>query len=161
MRRIMVLCGPSHSGKSTFAKRFKKQFTVISSDEIRKAMTGSYEISEKDDVVWKVFAARKNLALKRGENIILDACHLSKKARQHSLEDVDNRYGKTCIVFDLPFRVLKERCVREKRMTPATLEEIRNAFEKPTRRELLECGFDEVYFIREKKRKDASHIART
>ena len=144
---IIVLCGPSHSGKSTFAQRFAHQFCVINSDEIRKRLTGRPAPSEREDSVWAEFADRKRRALRDGRNIILDACHLTRKARQHSLEDVDARYRKVCAVFDLPFSAIRERCVREKGMALARVRRIWRRFEKPTQRELLQHGFDEAYFI--------------
>lgn len=146
-RQIIVLCGPSHSGKSTFARRFANGFTIISSEEIRKKLTGKLELSEHEDAVWAEFSARKRSALRAGQNIILDACHLSSRARQHALEDVDDRYRKICVVFDCPFRVIKKRCLRARRMSLAAVRKIWNQFEKPTRQELLEEGFDDVYFM--------------
>jgi len=147
VKRFIVLCGPSHSGKSTFAKRFKNHFTIISSDQIRKTLTGSYAISEKDDLVWEEFAARKDRALRKGKNIILDACHLSKRARRHALEGVDERYIKTCFAFDCPFPVIKKRCLKEGRMPVSKVRIIWLKFQKPTLRELKKLGFDEVYFL--------------
>lgn len=145
-KQIVVLCGPSHSGKSTFAQRFADQFSVINSDDIRNELTGKCALSEHEDSVWAEFSARKEHALRAGRNIILDACHLTRKARQHSLEDVDGRYRKICMVFDLPFSVIKERCVREKRMTLQAVRQMWRRFKKPAQQELLEDGFDEAYF---------------
>jgi len=146
-RLIVVLCGPSHSGKSTFARRFANGFTIINSDDVRKSLTGNPELSEHESSVWAEFSARKRIALRAGQNVILDACHLSSKARRHALEKVDDRYRKLCVVFDCPFHVIKKRCLRERRMSLAVAREIWNLFEKPTLQELLQEGFDEAYFI--------------
>jgi len=146
-RLIVVLCGPSHSGKSTFARRFANGFTIINSDDVRKSLTGNPELSEHEGSVWAEFSARKHIALRAAQNIILDACHLSSKARQHALEDVDDTYRKICIVFDCSFHVIKKRCLRERRMSLAVAREIWNRFKKPTLQQLLQEGFDEVYFI--------------
>jgi protein phosphatase len=147
-KQIIVLCGASHSGKSTFAQRFGDRFTIISSDAIRKEITGKYALSEDEDSVWAEFSARKERALRAGRNIVLDACHLSKKGRRHSLEGVNGGYRKICVVFDLPFSVIKERCIRENRMPLATVREIWKRFKKPTKEELLKDGFDEAHFVR-------------
>ena len=146
-KQIIVLCGPSHSGKSTFARRFANRFTITSSEDIRKKLTGKHELSEHEDAVWAEFSARKKDALKADQNIVLDACHLSPKARQHALEKVDGRYRKICIVFNCPFHVIKKRCLREKRLSLAVVRGIWNKFKKPTKQELLQQGFDEVYLI--------------
>jgi len=146
-RLIVVLCGPSHSGKSAFARRFANGFTIINSDDVRKSLTGNPELSEHEGSVWAEFSARKHIALRAGQNIILDACHLSSRARRHALEDVDDTHRKICIVFDCPFHVIRKRCLRERRISLAVAREIWNRFEKPTLQELLREGFDEVYFI--------------
>jgi len=146
-RLIVVLCGPSHSGKSTFARRFANGFTIINSDDVRKNLTGNPELSEHEGSVWAEFSARKRIALRAGRNVILDACHLSSKARRHALEKVDDRYRKLCIVFDCPFHVIKKRCLRERRMSLAVARDIWNRFKKPTLEDLLQENFGEVYFI--------------
>jgi len=144
---IVVLCGPSHSGKSTFARRFAKGFTVVSSDDVRKSPTGKSELSEHEGSVWAEFSASKRRALRAGHDIILDASHLSTRTRRHALEDVDDRYRKVCVVFDRPFHVIEKRCLRERRMSLRVVREIWKRFKKPTRQELLQEGFDEVYFM--------------
>jgi predicted kinase len=148
-KQIIVLCGPSHSGKSTFARRFAGRFRIISSDEIRRdlTLTKKPEPSQNEDSVWAEFSARKRAAMRAGEHIVLDVCNLSPKARRHALEDVDAGYRKVCVVFDRPFRMLRERCLREKRISLAVVREIWQQFRKPTKQELLKQGFDEVYFV--------------
>ncbi|HUU16660.1 MAG TPA: AAA family ATPase [Sedimentisphaerales bacterium] len=83
---LVVLCGPSHAGKSTFAKRLSGNFTIISSDEIRKRLSVSFNGAELEEKVWDTFESAKCKALKEERNVILDACHISKRARWHSLQ---------------------------------------------------------------------------
>lgn len=142
-KQFIVLCGPSHSGKSTFAKKMLG-FTVISSSAIRKAVTGSYRRGRQEASVWKKLAKRKRDALRSGKNIILDACHLSERARKHSVEGVDESYWKACIVFDCSFKVIKERYLKAKRMNLARVRDVFNRFKKPSKGELKNLGFDEV-----------------
>lgn len=150
-RMLIVLCGPSHAGKSTFAKRLSGNFTIISSDEIRKRLTGSFRSSKDETKVWNVFESVKCKALKGGGNVVLNACHISKRARWHSLQGPNAHHRKICVVFDLPFRAIRERCLKEKRVSLEEAERIWRDFQKskPTREELRNQGFGEVYFVKE------------
>jgi len=63
--KLIVLCGPSHAGKTTLAQRLCRSFTVISSDEIRKRLPGSFEGSKRETKVWNAFESMKCEALKK------------------------------------------------------------------------------------------------
>ena len=147
--KLIVLCGPSHTGKSAFARKLRRNFTIISSDEIRKRLTGSFRSSKNETKVWNIFESLKCKALKEGGNVVLDACHISKRARRHSLQGPNGHHRKICVVFDLPLRTIQQRCLKEKRMSLEEAERMWEDFQnsKPTPEELRSQGFDEVYFI--------------
>ncbi len=107
---------PGEDGKTTFAQSLGDGFRVISSDEIRKRLRGCSTDAERGARVWETFEALKCKALKEGHDVILDACHISQRARWHSLQGPNGSHKKVCIVFDLPFRIVRARCLREKRL---------------------------------------------
>ena len=146
---LVVLSGPSHAGKSTFSRRFQKDFTVISSDKIREELQSSFGDPEIEARVWNIFESTKCKALDEGRNIILDACHMSPQARWHSLQGTNERHRKICVVFELPFRTIRDRCLKAKRLPLEEAEGMWKAFQesKPTTEKLKELGFDEVYFV--------------
>ena len=146
---LVVLCGPSHSGKTTFAKKLRGNFTIISSDEIRGRLSKSFNGAELEREVWDAFESAKCKALKEGHNVVLDACHMSERARQHSLQGPNSHHRKICVVFDLPFRTIRERCLGEKGMSLREVERMWRDFQKdrPTRKGLKLQDFDEVCFV--------------
>jgi len=146
---LIVLCAPSHAGKSAFARKLRRNFTITNSDEIRKRLTGSFRSSKDETKVWNIFESMKCKALKGGGNVVLDACHISKRARWHSLQGPNAHHRKICVVFDSPFGTIKARCLKEKRMSLEEAERMWEDFQnsKPTAKELKREGFDEVYFI--------------
>jgi len=148
---VIVLCGPSHTGKSAFARKLRRNFTIISSDEIRKRLTGSFRSSKDETKVWNFFESMKCKALKGGGNVVLDACHISKRARWHSLQALNAKHRKICVVFDLPLQAVRERCLKEKRVSLEEVERMWKDFQnsKPTPEELRSQGFDEVYVVKE------------
>lgn len=151
--RLIVLCGPSHAGKTTLARRLRKSFTVISSDEVRKRLRlpGSLEGSKHETRVWNVFESIKCEALRKKRNIVLDACHMSRRARWHSLQGPNAHHVKICVVFDVPFRTVRKRCLKQKRVPLKEVERMWLGFQnsKPTEHELRLQGFDEAYFVKD------------
>jgi len=148
---LVVLCGPSHSGKSTFARKSCKGFRVISSDRIRKRLKKRFHSDKREPEVWKAFDKQKRRAVRDGYDIVVDACHMSEKARRHSVEGVNRRYKRICIVFGLPLNTIRERCLKARRMPMKEAERMWRAFRhnQPTVQELKQLGFDEVYFIKQ------------
>ena len=64
--RLVILSGLPGSGKSTFVKDYSEQakkegynVVVISSDEIRKQVAGSYGNMNHENLVWASFYKRK------------------------------------------------------------------------------------------------------
>ena len=157
--KLIVLCGPSHAGKTTFAQRLRDGFTIISPDGIREHLSVSFRNSKREAEAWDIYETVKCKALKEGYNVILDACHISKRARWHSLQGPNAQHRKICVVFDLPFRTIRERCLKEKRVSLEEVERMWKDFQKnkPTAKELKRQGFDEIYFI---KRHRPVHIMR-
>lgn len=151
---LIVLSGPSHAGKSTLAKEISEvgeNFHIISPDQIRKQLSVSFGVPEYEAKVWNIYESMKRKVLENGHNIILDACHMSEQARWHSLQRENSNFRKICIVFDLPLRTIRERCIREKRLPLKEAERMWEAFQKskPTQQGLKRLGFDEVYFVYE------------
>ena len=148
---LVVLCGPSHAGKSTFAARFCKGFTVVSSEQIRRRLTGSASWSPREEEIWKTFESEKRRALREGRGVVLDACHITKRARWHALQGPNERHRKVCVVFDLPLATILQRCARDRRLSLEEAERMWRAFQacKLTTAELKRERFDEVLWVRE------------
>jgi predicted kinase len=149
--RLLVLCGPSHAGKSTFAEQHCRGFTVIGSDRIRRGLTGRCPRSRREARTWEAFEQQKQEALRNGRDVLLDACHLSTRARWHSLQGPNGGHRKVCIVFDLPLEAILARRRRTGRVALGEVERMWQAFQasKPTAGELRRLGFDEMHLVRQ------------
>jgi hypothetical protein len=96
----------------------------------------------------------KRYVFKHGDNVILDACHMSKKARRHALRDVPPKYSSICVLLDVPWKVARTRCLQSGRLP---LKEVRRMWlvfqrKKPSLYELKQAGFAEVYVLKSSRR---------
>ena len=152
---LVDLCGPSHAGKTTFAQRLVEvgnNFEIISPDKIRKQLSIGFQDSRYESRVWDIYESMKRKALEKGCNVVLDACHITEKARWHALQGPNQHHRKICVVFDLPLRTVMERCDKEKRVSSKEVRRMWQAFQrsKPSPQELKLQGFDDVCFIKER-----------
>ena len=143
-REIVVMCGVSHSGKTTYAKNRYPKYRYINSDEIRIGMFNSRKISNNESVVWSMFSRKKFDAINKGENIVLDACHISSTSRYHALNGVPSNYKKVLVLMDTSKKVLMKRVEKEKRIDFGIVESMINSFLKPTAND----GFDKIIVVK-------------
>ena len=146
---LLVLCGPSHAGKSTFAARHCSGFVVVSSDRIRRGLGTRFGDVQCEPSVWEAFDRLKREALGAGRNVVLDACHLSPEARWHSVQGPNRRHRRVFVLFDVPLATVLARCRRTGRLPPDEAERMWRAFQvsRPTAGELRRLGFDEVHVV--------------
>ena len=66
MKVLLALCAIPGAGKSTWAKHYKinhkdENVFIVSSDEIRKELTGVYSNLEHEKDVWEIYFKRINI----------------------------------------------------------------------------------------------------
>jgi predicted kinase len=148
--KLVVLCGPSHAGKTTFADKLAGAFTVVSAEQIRQRLGLGFDRSRSEDAVWRAFEQEKRAALHLRKNVVLDACHMSPEALRHAVRGVGKRYARTLVLFNTPLEAVLARCSASGRVSQEEAERMWWAFRrsKPTRRELEALGFDWAFVLR-------------
>ena len=86
MNKLIILSGVPGSGKSYFSKTIKKiknsHVYVVSSDELRREITGSQSNLSEETLMWKLFfSLAKTYSLDKDGVVILDATHISSELR--------------------------------------------------------------------------------
>lgn len=147
---LVVLCGPSQAGKSSFAEKLGSGFTIVSTDQIRSQLGVGFRPFRFEHRVWDIFEQAKCQALKEGRNVVLDGCHMSPQARWHAVQGPSSRHGKLLVLFDVPLELVLARCADTGRLPRSEVERVWRVFQscKPTRAELQQLGFDWVYEVR-------------
>lgn len=84
MSKILVLCGPPASGKSTYAREFikgKTDWVIVNRDSLREGR-GEYWVPSQEDYISDLEEFSIRAAIKRNYNVIIDATNLNPKTRE-------------------------------------------------------------------------------
>lgn len=129
--KILVLCGPPASGKSTCARglvKNNKEWVMVCRDSIRESR-GDYWIPSQEDYISDVEEFQVRAAIKRGLNVIIDATNLNPK----TINKWDNLAKELkCEIeyreFYIPFKEAVER--DKKRERPVGKEVLKTFYKK-------------------------------
>ena len=152
MSKLIVLSGVPGSGKSYFCKTIKKikesHVYIVSSDELRREITGRQSNLNEDELMWKIFfSLAKTYSLDKEGVVVLDATHVSKKMRvdrnkklKHLFEEVD------LVMWNIDKQVVaNQNLQREYPIAPDVLERFYQILELPTEED--EKFFDKIIMV--------------
>lgn len=161
MKTLIVLSSVAGAGKSTWAEQYRKthhHIHIVSSDEIRKEITGRYSDLSHDKEMWDIYFSRiKELCEKHHEiTVIADSTNILNKYRL-LYKDIDGFDKKVLVVIrkDLPV-ILRQNLERNeaKQIPESAVKWMYENFEEPSE-EVLEV-FDE--YIQVQKWFDSSKV---
>lgn len=149
MRILYVLTSIPGSGKSTWALNFKANNLntfIVSSDEIRKELGGSYQYFKEEDRVWRIFYARTNKYAREYKdcNVILDSTAMNDYYRELYLHKCKGFDKYVLVYFNVPFSVCRKRNKNrmiEKQVPDAVFDNFVKNFKKPD--EFIKTLYDE------------------
>ena len=81
LHSLIVMVGPSGAGKSSFIEKTFSSYEIVSTDAIRKELTGDIRNQHVNSLMYDEFVHRIRTKLSIGERVIADATHLIKKDR--------------------------------------------------------------------------------
>ena len=95
MKTLIVLSAVAGAGKSTWAEQYRKthhHVHVVSSDEIRKELTGKYSDLSHDKEMWRIYfdRIREYAAKDQDVTVIADSTNILNKYRL-LYKDVDRK----------------------------------------------------------------------
>lgn len=144
-----ILIGLPAAGKSTMADFLKeKGVYVVSTDKIRKELTGSYEDQSKNQEVFEIAHARFGEAIRDKIPVVFDATSLNRRSRK-ALVDIARKNGANKIQYIWINTSLKEclarNAQRERHVPEEVILRMWEHMEPPTKGE----GADSLITINE------------
>ena len=115
MNYLVVLSGVPGSGKSYFSNALRenkeRHVYVISSDQIRKDITGDQRDMSQDELVWKIFYSLvKTYSDDKNGIVILDATNAKKEYRIGNIKPFKDLYDEIDLVC---FQIDKELVLKQ------------------------------------------------
>lgn len=109
-RALVLLVGPSSSGKSTFARRHFRPSEILSSDAFRQLVADDENDQRATRDAFQALHLVASARLRRGRLTVVDATNLLRSARAPLLRlAATRRRPVVAIVFDLPTAVVAHR----------------------------------------------------
>jgi len=153
MKTLILCTAIPASGKSTWARLYQKRHKnvyIVSSDEIRRELTGCYDDRSKQKEVWELFSERiHEYGKNKNCTVILDALNDTNDLRKKYV--VENPEFDMFIMVTFPGVI--ERCKKlngqrkgDKKVPDEAMEYLIKKYEEPT--EEIKQLYDEVWEIR-------------
>ena len=141
MKTLILLTAIPGAGKSTWAQKYIKEHPnsfIVSSDEIRKELGGTYQYFKEEEKVWNLFLLRTNEYAMKNEDItvILDSTTPNDAFRSFYLKSTPIYNRHILVFFDCPYEIaLKRNFERdEDKVVPLpVMEKIKQTFERPSK----------------------------
>ena len=141
--KLIIMVGLPGSGKSTRAKELAQieRCVILSSDTIRKEISGCEQDQTKNDQVFKLLYQRMNDLLSKEQSVIIDATNTTMKARKRILSECKFPCSKEVQLVATPI----EECIsrdrfRERSVGKDVIKKFESSFQCPQYFE----GFDSI-----------------
>jgi predicted kinase len=151
---VILLIGPTLSGKSTWIRNNYPNANVISRDEIVMEVAGTRDYNKAFDIVDhklvdKVLAERLTEANSTKTSTIVDMTNMVTKRRKHTLQYFDDGFYKVAVVFPIlsdeeyQKRNIDRNAKENKWIPPNVIKSMIDSFQAPTPAE----GFDNIILL--------------
>ena len=152
---VMILIGPTLSGKSTYIKENYPNTKVISRDEIVMEVHGSrdYNLAFKEvnhKEVDRILADRLRDSNSLRESVIIDMTNMVIKRRLSTLNNFDENFSRIAVVFPIlseeEYNRRNEcRNINENKwIPPAVIKSMIDSYQAPSDEE----GYDSIIFLK-------------
>ena len=151
---VMMLIGPTLSGKSTYIRNNYPNVEVISRDEIVMEVFGSRdynlafkEVDQKE--VDRVLATRLKSANDLKTSVIIDMTNMVVKRRMATLRNFDKDFSRIAVVFPIlsdeeyTKRNIDRNAKENKWIPPFVIKSMIDSYQEPT----LEEGYDRIIIL--------------
>ena len=151
---VMMLIGPTLSGKSTYIRNNYPNVEVISRDEIVMEVFGSRdynlafkEVDQKE--VDRALASRLKEANDLKTSVIIDMTNMTVKRRMATLRNFDKDFSRVAVVFPIlsdeeyTKRNIDRNAKENKWIPPFVIKSMIDSYQEPT----LDEGYDRIIIL--------------
>jgi len=109
---VYIMVGLPRSGKSTYAKRYKGSYAIVSADQLRYLVYGQRFWGPGEDTMWAIRKIVLKMLMEQGIDIVIDETNTTV-SRRKPIVDLAREYGYfvEAVVIDTP----KETCIERAR----------------------------------------------
>jgi predicted kinase len=151
---VMLLVGPTLSGKSTWLRNNYPDVNVISRDEILMEVAGTRDYNKAFEtvdqkLVDRVLAERLTEANSNKISTIVDMTNMTVKRRAQTLRYFDGDFNKVAVVFSIlsddeyQKRNIDRNSKENKWIPPTVIKSMIDSYQEPT----YEEGFNNIIFL--------------
>lgn len=160
---LVLLVGPAGCGKTTFARRHFAPGEVLSSDAVRRWLTGDEADQSQNRATFAILHRAVAARLAAGRLTVVDATNVEAAARR-PLVGLARRHGRPAValVFAFPEPIVQERNRRRsRRVAPEVVTRHWRTLAAALERGALETeGFDQVVVLRDPAEVEALRVVR-
>lgn len=113
--QLILPIGLPGSGKTTWVRAMFPDHRIISSDDVRQAVSGNGYDASRNEEVWDIYFLDIAASLADGINVVADATNLTLRNRARTLECVPagpERWGEDVDVHAIVFKNVAQSIVR-------------------------------------------------
>lgn len=152
MNKLVIMSGIPGSGKTTYALGVQsalENVAVISSDEVRRDVTGRIDDGSHETMVWQEFEAKIKDAASKHAIVVADSTALTNELRMKWHRAFRAFFDKIELVYmNIPFSVCWERNLSRERFVPLNpMAGMFKLLEEPS--EEVNNSFDSIIVIKE------------
>lgn len=120
--RLVVCCGLSGSGKSTWIENNVPDYRLVSLDEIREEINGKRDCQKSRGQVLQLAKARLKESLAKRQDVVWDATNLRRDFRD-AICLISNNYGAliTMVVFQIGYKQIYKNNLDRKHSVPESV----------------------------------------
>jgi predicted kinase len=141
MAKLIILCGLPGSGKSSYAKDFKRtnntyfneEIIIHSSDTIREELFGDAGSQEDNGKVFELMHKRVRADLSAGKTVIYDATNITRKTRKSAIACANPVYDtiECHIVWAEPDECIRRDSLRDRTVGPKVIDKMLRRWQSP------------------------------